>query len=156
MFNKSTRWLAMGVLAVGLGAAGCGEDLSLQPKSQITSGNILNDPSSYQAFLAKLYAGLSVTGQSGPDGNPDINGIDEGFSQYIRGYWQMEELPTDEAIIGWGDIGLPEPHTQTWSAANPFTTAMYARIFYQVALANEFMRQTTDAQLASRATPASV
>ena len=150
MFTKSTRWLAVGVLAVCLGATACNNDLTVQPQSQITSGNIFSDPSSYQSFLAKLYAGLATTGQQGPAGNADINGIDEGFSQYVRGYWQLQELPTDEAIIGWGDTGLPELNTQTWSAANPFTTAMYARIFYQIALANEFMRQTTDAQLASR------
>jgi starch-binding outer membrane protein, SusD/RagB family len=156
MFNKSTRWLAVGVVALALGGAACGDDLSVQPQSQITSGNIFSDPASYQAFLAKIYAGLAVTGQSGPDGNPDINGIDEGFSQYVRGYWQLQELPTDEAIIGWGDTGLPELNFQTWSASNPFTTAMYARIFYQVALSNEFMRQTTDAQLTARNTPSAV
>jgi hypothetical protein len=156
MFNKSTRWLAVGVVAIGLGSSGCGNDLSLQPQSQITSGNIFSDPAAYQQFLAKLYAGLSLTGQQGPAGNADINGIDEGFSQYVRGLWQMEELPTDEAIIGWGDTGLPELNAQTWSASNPFTTAMYARIFYQVALANEFLRQTTDAKLSTRGTSATV
>jgi hypothetical protein len=155
MYMKSTRWLAVGVVALCLGATDC-SDLTLQPQSQITSANIFSDPASYQAFLAKLYAGLAVTGQEGPAGNPDISGIDEGFSQYVRGYWQLQELPTDEAIIGWGDTGLPELNTQTWSASNPFTTAMYARIFYQVALANEFLRQTTDAQLASRGTSAQV
>ena len=156
MNTNATRWLTVGVLAMCVASTSCSTDLSLQPLSQITSGNIFSDPASYQAFLAKLYAGLSVTGQSGPDGSPDINGIDEGFSQYVRGYWQLQELPTDEAIIGWGDTGLPELNTQTWSAANPFITAMYARIFYQVALANEFMRQTTDAQLATRGTSAAV
>jgi hypothetical protein len=152
MHNKSTRWLIASVAAFCLVALACSQDLTLQPQSQITSGNIFNDPSSYQEFLAKLYAGLAVTGQQGGAGNPDINGIDEGFSQYVRGYWQLEELPTDEAIIGWGDTGLPELNTQTWSASNPFTTAMYARIFYQVALGNEFLRQTNDAALAQRGT----
>ncbi|HWE42406.1 MAG TPA: RagB/SusD family nutrient uptake outer membrane protein [Gemmatimonadaceae bacterium] len=129
--------------------AGC-SDIPLQPKSDITSANIFNDPTSYKSFLAKLYGGLVLTGQTGPDGNPDVRGIDEGFSQYIRGYWQLQELPTDEAIIGWGDVGLPEMNYQTWSASNPFTTAMYGRIYYQVALANEFLRETTDAKLDSR------
>lgn len=155
MFRKATSWLAVGVMALCLGSTSCG-DLTLQPQSQITSGNIFSDPASYQQFLAKLYAGLATTGQSGPAGNADINGIDEGFSQYVRGYWQLQELPTDEAIIGWGDTGLPELNTQTWSAGNPFTTAMYARIFYQVALANEFLRQTTPAQLALRNTSGDV
>src|SRR6266513_3355484 len=125
-------------------AEACNNDLTVQPKSTITSANIFTDTGSYRAFLAKLYAGLVVTGQSGPDGNPDIGGIDEGFSQYVRGYWQLQELPTDEAIIGWGDICLPEINIQTWSSSNVLFTAMYARIYYQVALANQFLRQTTD------------
>ena len=148
----STRWLAVGSAALCLALPACNNDLTVAPQSNITTGNIFSDTTSYRAFLAKLYAGLAVTGQSGPDGKPDISGIDEGFSQYVRGYWQLQELPTDEAIIGWGDTGLPELNTQTWSAANPFTTAMYARIFYQVALANEFLRQTSDAQLSPRGT----
>ena len=152
---KST-WLAAGVVAATfLGATAC-QDLTVQPQSQITSANIFTDSTSYASFLAKLYGGLAVTGQQGPAGNADINGIDEGFSQYVRGYWQLQELPTDEAIIGWGDTGLPELNTQTWSATNPFTTAMYARIFYQVALANEFLRQTSDAALSQRGTSAAL
>ena len=156
MYNKSTRWLIASIAALCLVAVACSQDLTLQPQSQITSGNIFSDPAAYEEFLAKLYAGLAVTGQQGAAGNPDINGIDEGFSQYVRGYWQLQELPTDEAIIGWGDTGLPELNSQTWSASNPFTTAMYARIFYQVALGNEFLRQTSDAALASRGTSAAL
>ena len=68
----------------------------------------------------------------------------------MRGYWQLQELPTDEVLIGWGDTGLPEMNTQTWSSSNPFVNAMYSRIFYQVALANEFLRETTDSKVQSR------
>ena len=143
-----TRWLVTGTVML-CGLAAC-KDITVEPKSQITSANIFTDPASYKAYLAKLYGGLVLTGQSGPDGNPDIQGIDEGFSQYVRGYWQLQELPTDEAIIGWGDIGLPELNTQTWSASNPFVNAMYSRIYYQVAQANEFLRETTDAKVDSR------
>ena len=153
--QATTRLGVAGVLLLAAALA-CNNDLTVQPKSTITSANIFSDTGSYRAFLAKLYAGLVVTGQSGPDGNPDIGGIDEGFSQYVRGYWQLQELPTDEAIIGWGDIGLPELNTQTWSSSNPFTTAMYSRIFYQVALANQFLRETTDEKLASRNTSATL
>lgn len=149
--TATTRLLTLGFLL--LAAAGCGE-LTVEPKSTITSSNVFNDPSSYKSFLAKLYAGLATTGQSGPDGNPDIRGIDEGFSQYLRGYWQLQQLPTDESIIGWGDIGLPELNTQLWSATNPFVNGMYSRIFYQVALVNQFMRETSDAKLSERGTSA--
>lgn len=145
------------MVAAGLlvGAAGC-TDLTTEPTSSVTGANIFNDPSSYRAFLAKLYAGLSVTGMEGEGGAgaADIAGIDEGFSQYLRQFWQLQELPTDEAIVGWGDAGLPEMNTQQWGPSNQFISALYYRIFFQVALANEFMRETTDARLSERgATP---
>jgi hypothetical protein len=132
-----------------LGAAGCTDTTEL-PTSTITDTNYFNDPSSYRAFLAKIYAGLAVSGQQGPSGNGDIQGIDEGFSQYLRLYWEAQELPTDEAVIAWGDIGLPEMNTQLWASNNTFVVSMYYRIAFQVSLANEFLRQTTDAKLAER------
>ena len=148
MYKATTKWLVtVGTLLAVMTACG---DLTVQPKSSITTGNVFSDTTSYRAFLAKLYAGLVVTGQNGPDNNPDILGIDEGFSQYTRGYWQMQELPTDEAIIAWGDIGLPELNTMTWSASNVFVNAMYSRIFYQVAVANQFLRETRDTTLTRR------
>jgi hypothetical protein len=132
-----------------LAAAGC-TDTVVEPKSTVTDANIFNDPNSYRAFLAKIYAGLAVSGQQGPAGQGDISGIDEGFSQYLRLYWEAQELPTDEAVIGWNDIGLPEMNTQLWASSNAFVVAMYYRIFFQVGMANEFLRQTTDERLTER------
>jgi starch-binding outer membrane protein, SusD/RagB family len=151
--NYRTIVLA-GTMAL-FGVTAC-TDTVVEPQSTITSANIFNDPNSYQAFIAKVYAGLAVSGQQGPAGNPDISGIDEGFSQYLRLYWEAEELPTDEAAIAWNDIGLPEMNTQLWAASNAFVVAMYYRIYFQVDMANEFLRETTDAALASRSnvTPA--
>src|SRR3972149_5931214 len=67
------------------------------PTNPRTDANVFNDPSSYRAFIARVYAGLAVSGQQGAAGQPDIQGIDEGFSQYLRLYWEAEELPSDEA-----------------------------------------------------------
>src|SRR5918997_5989413 len=125
-------------------------DTTELPTSTITDTNYFDDASDYRAFLAKVYAGLAVSGQRGPAGNGDIQGIDEGFSQYLRLYWEAQELPTDEAVIAWGDVGLPEMNTQLWASSNSFVVAMYYRIAYQVSLANEFLRQTSEAKLAER------
>jgi hypothetical protein len=154
MRRTITRLAVVGV-ALAIATAACG-DLTVEPKSTITAANVFTDPASYKSFLAKLYGGLVLTGQSGPAGNGDVAGIDEGFSQYIRGYWQMQELPTDEAIIGWGDTGLPELNKMTWSASNVFVNAMYSRIYYQVALANQFLRETTPAKLSERGASAAL
>jgi hypothetical protein len=124
-------------------------DTTVQPVSTVTSANIFNDPTSYQKFLAKLYAGLAVGGETSGDGNTDIQGIDGGFSQYLRLYWEMEELPTDEAVLAWGDVGIPDMNKQTWNAQNVFPQSMYYRVFFQAALANEFIRETADDQLAA-------
>ena len=142
----TTLFAAAALLA---GAAAC-TDVTTEPTSTVTGSNIFDDPSSYRAFLAKIYGGLQVTGQQGPAGSGDIEGIDEGFSHYLRQYWQLQQLPTDEAVIGWGDLGLPEIVTQEWGSDNQFLTAMYYRVFYQVMLANEFLRETTDDRLAAR------
>ncbi|HET7234688.1 MAG TPA: RagB/SusD family nutrient uptake outer membrane protein [Longimicrobium sp.] len=150
MTTRTWRVLACGAAAVlFLGAQAC-TDVTLEPESTVTGSNVFNDPASYKAFLAKLYAGLAVTGQEGPAGKGDIQGIDEGFSQYVRLIWQMEELPTDEAVIAWNDDGVQQLNTQLWGSSNQFLGAMYSRIFFQVSLANEFLRETTDERLSSR------
>jgi len=131
-------------------------DPTVAPKSSVSSANIFSEEASYKAFLAKIYAGLATSGQQGPAGNGDISGLDEGFSQYMRLWWQMEELPTDEAAVAWNDGPIQELNTQIWSSSNSFLGSMYYRIYFQVAMANEFLRETTEAKLAARNVSASM
>src|SRR4030095_10528170 len=127
----------------------CVSDLDTVPldKDVITSSVVFDDPEAYLQVLAKLYAGLAVTGQQGAAGQPDIEGIDEGFGQYLRMYWYHQELTTDEAVIGWNDQTIKDFHEQDWSADDGFVFALYSRLFYQIVLCNEFIRETTDAKL---------
>ena len=90
---------------------------------------VITDPANYIHVLAKLYAGLAVSGQQGPSGQPDISGIDEGFGQYLRGYWYMQELTTDEAVIAWNDQTIKDLHWQTWGSSDVFITAFYYRSY---------------------------
>ena len=89
-------------------------------------------------------------------GQADIEGIDEGFGQYLRGFWYHQELPTDEALIGWNDQTIKDFHSQTWSADDGFIFAFYSRIYYQISMCNEFLRQTTDEKLDERGVDANV
>src|SRR5918999_2388876 len=153
--NRIPRRALIAATLITIGGGACTDTTEL-PTSTITDNNYFNDPSAYRAFLAKIYAGLAVSGQQGPAGNGDIKGIDEGFSQYLRLYWEAQELPTDEAVIAWGDVGLPEMNTQLWAGSNSFVVAMYYRIYFQVGLVNEFLRQTTDEKLAERGVSSSL
>ncbi|GAB4312186.1 MAG: RagB/SusD family nutrient uptake outer membrane protein [Bacteroidales bacterium] len=130
----------------------CVKDLDTVPidKDEVTAATVYDNPESYLQVLAKLYAGLAVSGQEGPAGNADISGIDEGFGQYLRGYWYHQELTTDEAVIAWNDQTIKDLHWQTWGSSDVFVSAMYYRIFYQIALCNEFIRETTDQKLDDR------
>ena len=49
------------------------------------------DPGVTQTFnqdgvFAKIYATLALTGQNGPDGNGDVDGLDEGTSEIGRAH----------------------------------------------------------------------
>ena len=141
---------ALGIMTAMLTVSSCVQDLDRQPFYDVTSATVYNDPANYKKILAKVYAGLAVSGQQGPAGQPDISGIDEGFSTYLRQYWKAQELPTDEAVIGWNDGSLPDYHRMTWTSGNEFIAAMYNRLYYQIALCNEFIRETSDEKLSSR------
>lgn len=128
----------------------CNKDLDRQPLTGTTAADVYNTPGNYKAVLAKVYAGLAVSGQQGPAGNPDITGYDEGFSNYLRQYWQMEELTTDEAVIGWGDADIQDLHNMDWTTSNTFVRMIYNRIYYQISLCNEFIRESTDDVVAGK------
>ncbi|MBC6996151.1 RagB/SusD family nutrient uptake outer membrane protein [Neolewinella lacunae] len=140
------------LLLLSLGFTACFNDLDTVPLDEdlATADVVYDDPAAYEQVLAKLYAGLSVSGQQGPAGLPDISGIDEGFSTYLRQYWKAQELTTDEAVIAWNDGNIHDYEEHDWNSSNEFITAMYNRIFYQITLANEFIRETTEEKLAGR------
>lgn len=154
--SKKFAWIMMAVLVMT--SQSCFNDLNTDPldSNLQTANNVYKSPESYLSGLAKIYAGFAVSGQQGPAGQPDIEGIDEGFGQYLRGYWYHQELPTDEAVIGWNDQTIKDFHDMDWSASDGFTYAFFSRIFYQISIANEYLRQTTDEKLDARGTDASL
>ncbi len=149
---KKIKFIIIAIAGLMIATTSCIKDLDTIPldRDQVTAATVFDDPASYKQVLAKLYAGLAVSGQQGPAGQPDISGIDEGFGQYLRGLWYHEELTTDEAIISWNDQTIKDLHYQTWGTGDVFIAAMYYRIFYQITACNEFLRQTSDKKLDDR------
>src|SRR6478609_8363527 len=84
----------------------CTKDLNKTPKYGLTTDGLYKNEAGYKSALAKIYGGLALTGNAGPDGNGDLGGIDEGFSSYLRNYWNLQELSTDEAVIAWNDATI--------------------------------------------------
>ena len=142
----------IGISMITVMGLACVDDLDTVPldKDIKTANVVYEDTNSYKQVLAKLYAGLAVTGQQGPAGQPDIEGIDEGFGQYLRMYWYHQELTTEESVMAWNDQTIKDFHGQTWTADDAFIFALYSRLFYQVAICNEFLRETTDEKIDGR------
>jgi starch-binding outer membrane protein, SusD/RagB family len=153
MKTKYFKILFTAIVAIMFAVSSCVQDLNTVPIDPlvVTSATVYKDAEAYKQVLAKCYAGLALSGQQGPNGQPDISGIDEGFSQYLRQYWLAQELTTDEAVISWNDGTLKDYHYQTWTSAGEFIRAMYNRLYYQISLCNEFIRESTDAKLNERA-----
>ncbi|SNR53383.1 SusD family protein [Lutibacter agarilyticus] len=150
--KKYSFKILIGALVTLFTFTSCLNDLDQIPKDNdyVLADELFNDPAAYKQVLAKLYAGLAISGQQGPAGLPDITGIDEGFSQYIRQYWLAQEVTTDEAVIGWADGSLPDYHNQSWNSSNEFIAALYNRIMYQITSCNAFLRETTASKLSDR------
>ena len=129
-----------------LGFISCHDDLDQVPTDpdSFTEENVFIDELEAKSALAKLYASLALIGQNGPAGQPDIADIDEGFSQFTRMLFNLNELTTDHAVVGWGDPGLPDLHGMYWSYNNDFTEAMYNRLAQEVSFCNSFISNASN------------
>jgi len=134
------------VIALLVTVTSCRKNLT--PIGETTTANVYTNFGNYIQVLAKLYDSFAISGQTGGAGNPDIAGIDEGFGNYLREYFNMEELTTDEVSITWNDHTIHNFHDMTWDKNDIFISTIYDRIYYQISLDNEFLRNTTDASLA--------
>ena len=125
----------------------CVKDLDVTPKdpNSILAGNLNDDPMYMKEVLAKIYASFTIAGQ-GSNGGADISSADENFFTTIRALWNLQEITTDEAMCAWGDIGIADLNTQTWSPSNPFLTALYQRLSLSVTYANDFIGFTKDSE----------
>ena len=132
----------------------CVNDLDTVPlaSTETTSDKVFSENLDvYTSSLAKIYSGLAIGGNSGGEGDQDIAGVDGGSqASFLRGLWNLQELTSDEAHCCWGDAGVNDLNTMTWSSGNVFIKGLYYRFLYQVQLSNAFLRQTTDGELASR------
>jgi len=139
------------VLALAAIVVSCTKKLDLVPTNDITAQNVYSTAAGYKQALAKIYSAFALTGNTGGTGSPDIPPqiiSDEGNSDFLRLYWNLQELTTDEAGWTWqNDAGVQGLHEMSWSAINPIINGVYYRSFFQITLCNDFIRQASDANL---------
>lgn len=130
-----------GVLAT-LSLTSCVKDLDLMPNDP----NTVVTPNVEQA-MAKCYSGIAVSGQTGPNGDSDISGLDGGTSQYTRALFMMNEFTTDESKWIWNDVGVSDLNTNTFQANNANIYGTYSRLYVHIAIVNDFLRHLDEGNI---------
>lgn len=147
---KLNKIKLIALLAITVSLTACMDELNRTPRYEISTEDVFKDPNNYINALAKLYGGLTLEGNDGGGRNVDISAFDNGASTYSRAWWILQQLPTDEAIVAWPDPGLRDLNTMNFTSLNPFVEITYNRIFFQIALINEFLRNSTEARMTER------
>ncbi len=130
----------------------CTKDLDRFPTNSTTSETQYSTPLGYKEVLAKVYGSYGLVSSQGV-GNFDVvvPGIDDaGKTDFVRAYFNVQELTTDNDMCAWNEGDLQAMHNMNWTSSNQYVNCIYARSLFQITVCNEFIRQSSDAELASR------
>lgn len=127
-----------------LSLTACVGDLNQTPEADNVVDNVYENPTYRKSALAKIYGGFTLVGQGGA-GSSDIDVSDAGASEFLRAWWSIQTVSTDECKCVWGDSWVAEIGGNAWSAVkNDAIYATYTRGMMMVAFANDFLRNTDD------------
>ena len=110
------------------------------------------DELGYVQGLTKIYNQLVS------NNTQDLQVADGGASEFIRAFWSTQEVTADGAKCAWGDAWVNDLNNNTWKGdvLNDAVYAVYVRTLQGVTYVNEYLRQTSDANLDLRGVPAEV
>ncbi len=149
---KKLNFSLIYIIAIVAFLQSCTGDLDVISEDPLVlSADVLySSPAGYKKALGGVYGNLSLTGADGPTSS-FLQGIDAGTSQFGRCLWYLQNLTTDEVIWSYeNDGGVRELQRNIWTASNPIILGMFSRTMAEVAIANEFLRQSTAEKVSQR------
>ena len=110
------------------------------------------DEQGYVQGLTKIYFQLVS------NNTQDLQVADGGASEFIRAFWSTQEVTADAAKCAWGDAWVNDLNNNTWKGdvLNDAVYAVYVRTLQGIAYVNEYLRQTSEANLELRGCSADV
>lgn len=126
------KYFAMACVVLGMNS--CVQDLNTKPIDEHSTTGFNQD-----AIFSKIYSTLGMTGQQGPAGSGDVDGIDEGWSGLYRVSWVLNEFPTDCGWWIWADPGVDQVRNMTWDGENQLIGCLYSRCVIDVKYCNHFL-----------------
>ena len=129
-------------------ATSCISDLDQYPQTETTSKDVYTSLANYEAVLGKIYAAMVTSGQGKDGDNKDMESVlnsGKGFD-YMRMFINLQECGTDEFASTWltGEQTTGLSYL-SWDANDAWVSDMYYRIYYNIALCNEFLRNANGA-----------
>ena len=131
--------IPVAALTLLFGMTSCTKDLDVTPLDPNMDTQV-----NYEGLFNKCYATIAMAGNGGANGDCDIDGIDGGTSGYIRQMWNSNELPTDEAINGWGDDGIEQSCFNTYDESHPMLNGYFARLTTSITYCNQYLAVASD------------
>lgn len=145
---KNILYSMMMGTAVLTGTTSCVSDLDQYPHTETTSKDVYTSLANYEAVLGKIYAAMVTSGQGKGGDNKDMESVLNGGSgfDYMRMFINMQECGTDEFASTWltGEQTTGLTYL-SWDANDAWVSDMYYRIYYNIALCNEFLRNANNA-----------
>ena len=134
--------------AVLASTTSCVSDLDQYPQTETTSKDVYTNLANYEAVLGKIYAAMVTSGQGKGGDNKDMESVlnDGSGFDYMRMFLNMQECGTDEFASTWltGEQTTGLTYL-SWNANDAWVSDMYYRIYYNIALCNEFLRNANGA-----------
>nr|WP_296086607.1 RagB/SusD family nutrient uptake outer membrane protein [uncultured Prevotella sp.] len=134
--------------AVLASTTSCVSDLDQYPQTETTSKDVYTNLANYEAVLGKIYAAMVTSGQGKGGDNKDMESVlnDGSGFDYMRMFLNMQECGTDEFASTWltGEQTTGLTYL-SWDANDAWVSDMYYRIYYNIALCNEFLRNANGA-----------
>jgi starch-binding outer membrane protein, SusD/RagB family len=119
------------ILLIGI-TPSCTDDLDLSPTNGTSSSVQYSTLNGYKQSLVTIYSTLSL-------------------NNLLRYYWNMQELPTDEAVSTWNDPqGILSYHIMSWSADNSAIGLVYSAVMYDITLCNNFIIEASESNISDR------
>ena len=145
---KNILYSMMMGTAVLASTTSCVSDLDQYPQTETTSKDVYTNLANYEAVLGKIYAAMVTSGQGKGGDNKDMESVlnDGSGFDYMRMFLNMQECGTDEFASTWltGEQTTGLTYL-SWDANDAWVSDMYYRIYYNIALCNEFLRNANGA-----------
>ena len=116
-------------------------ELDQYPHTETTSKDVYVSAANYESVLSGIYTSMIV--------NLSSISSDDRFQNYTRALIMFQEATTDNLDNVWASgESTTDLNNQSWTAGDPWISAMYYHIYNIISLSNEFIRNASDEKIA--------